>query len=116
MLGLALSSLRYRPGGFVASFLAMFLGATILMAFASMLDTSTGDNVDAATEETLVNMATIVGGWGMLIVVFAVASTLTLSVRQRSTEMALLKSIGATPAQIGRRSSARRPWSRSSRR
>lgn len=102
MFSLALRSLRFRAGAFVASFLAMFLGATILMAFASMLDTSAGDNVDAATEETLVNMATIVGGWGLLIVVFAVASTLTLSVRQRSREMALLKGIGATPAQIGR--------------
>ena len=102
MIALALRTLRFRAGGFLATFLAVFLGATLVMAFASMLDTAGGPRVDAASEETLFNMATIVGGWGMVIVAFAVASTLTLSVRQRSAELALLKSIGATPAQVGR--------------
>jgi putative ABC transport system permease protein len=53
-------------------------------------------------EETLFLMTGVVGGWGMLIVGFSVMSTLSLLVNQRNTEMALLKSIGATPAQIGR--------------
>ncbi len=95
-------SLRKRAGAFGASFLSMFLGATILMAFASMLDTATGDGVTGTARETLVTMASVVGGWGLILVVFAVTSTLTLSVRQRAAEMALLKSVGATPAQIGR--------------
>jgi ABC-type antimicrobial peptide transport system permease subunit len=102
MTALALRSLRHRAGGFAASFIAMFLGATMLMAFASMLDTAGGAHVDADSEETLFNMATIVGGWGLIIIAFAVASTLTLSVRQRGAEMALLKNVGATPAQVGR--------------
>jgi ABC-type antimicrobial peptide transport system permease subunit len=102
MFGLALRSLRFRAGAFLASFVVMFLGATILMAFASMLDTGMGEGVPATSKETLITMASVVGGWGLLLVVFAVTSTLTLSVHQRSTEMALLKSIGATPAQIGR--------------
>ncbi|MBT2211172.1 MULTISPECIES: FtsX-like permease family protein [Actinomadura] len=102
MIGLAFRSLRKRAGAFVASFLSMFLGATILMAFASMLDTANGDNVTGTAKSTLTTMASVVGGWGLLLVVFAVTSTLTLSVRQRAAEMALLKSIGATPAQLGR--------------
>lgn len=102
MFNLALRSLKYRATSFAASFLSMFLGALIVMAFASMLDTSRGASVDATTEETLVTMATVAGGWCLLIVVFAVVSTLTLAVRQRGEEMALLKSVGATPAQIGR--------------
>ena len=102
MFGLALRSLRYRTGGFVASFIALFLGATIVMAFASMLDTGTGAGVDSASEETLVTVATIVGGWGLIIVGFAVASTLALAVSQRRAELALLKSVGATPAQVSR--------------
>src|SRR5262249_35835571 len=102
MFALALRSLRRRAGAFTATFLAIFLGATILMAFASLLDTSLGEGVSSANRETLVTMANVVGGWGLLIVIFAVASTLTLSVRQRGTELALLKSIGATPAQIRR--------------
>jgi predicted lysophospholipase L1 biosynthesis ABC-type transport system permease subunit len=102
MFALALTSLRSRLGGFAASFLAVFLGATILMAFASMLDTRAGDGVDATSKDTLFIVATVVGGWGLVIVAFAVASMLTLSVRQRGREVALLKSVGATPAQVGR--------------
>lgn len=102
MFGLALRSLRKRASAFTASFLAMLLGATMIMAFASMLDTSDGSGATGEAAETLSTMATVVGGWGLLLVVFAVASTLTLSVRQRAAEMALLKSVGATPAQLGR--------------
>ncbi|UGQ14654.1 FtsX-like permease family protein [Yinghuangia sp. ASG 101] len=102
MFALALRSLRHRIGGFAASFLAMFLGATVLMAFASMLDTAGGEGVDSTSEETLTTMGTVVGFWGLLLVVFAVSSTLTLSVRQRSAEMALLRSVGATPGQVTR--------------
>ncbi|MDP9365438.1 MAG: ABC transporter permease, partial [Chloroflexota bacterium] len=102
MIGLALRSLRYRAGGFVASFVALFLGTAIVMAFASLLETAAADEVSAASRETLVVMASVVGGWGLVIVTFAVVSTLSLSVRQREREMAVLKNVGATPAQIGR--------------
>lgn len=102
MFALALRSLRYRSGGFAASFLAMFLGATILMAFASMLDTGMAEGVPSASKETLYTMGMVVGGWGLILVVFAVTSTLTQSVRQRGTEIALLKNTGATPAQLTR--------------
>ncbi|NDU74046.1 FtsX-like permease family protein [Actinomadura sp. DSM 109109] len=102
MIELALRSLRRRAGAFTASFLAMFLGATMIMAFASMLDTAGASGATGEAQETLVTMASVVGGWGLLLVVFAVTSTLTLSVRQRATEIALLKSVGATPAQLTR--------------
>lgn len=102
MLRLARRSLRFRLSASTASFLTLFLGATILMAFASMLDTSRGDAVDANSKTTLANMATIVGGWSLIIIVFAVASTMTLAVSQRDEEMALLKRVGATPGQLSR--------------
>ena len=57
MIGIALRTLRHRAGGFVASFLATLLGATILMTFASMLDTAGGPGVTPPSEETLVTMA-----------------------------------------------------------
>ncbi|MFC9253815.1 FtsX-like permease family protein [Amycolatopsis thailandensis] len=47
-------------------------------------------------------MASVVGGWGMVIVLFATLSTLSLLIRQRAPELALLKGAGATPSQIGR--------------
>jgi hypothetical protein len=102
MFFLALRSLRHRTGAFIAAFLASILGAALVMAFASLLDTALGDQVPAASQETLVIMASVVGGWGLILVAFAVTSTLTLSVRQRVTEIALLKSIGATSAQLRR--------------
>lgn len=97
----ALRSLRHRPASFVASFVSLFLGATILMTFASLLDTRANAAVDEATGRTLTIMASAVGGWGLVLVVVAVMSTLGLLVRQRDAELALLKSVGATPAQIG---------------
>ncbi|WP_433473217.1 FtsX-like permease family protein [Spirillospora sp. CA-142024] len=102
MFGLAIRSLRRRASAFTASFLAMFLGSAIIMAFASMLDTASASGATGTAEETLTTMATVVGGWGLLLVVFAVTSMLTLSVRQRAAETALLKSVGATPGQLAR--------------
>ncbi|GGQ06434.1 transporter [Actinomadura coerulea] len=102
MFALAIGSLRRRAGAFTASFLALFLGSTIIMAFASMLDTAASGGATGEAQSTLVIMANVVGGWGLLLVVFAVTSTLTLSVRQRASEIALLKSVGATPAQLAR--------------
>ena len=102
MTALALRSVRFRMGGFAASLLAVFLGATIVMAFASLLDTRGGGSVDTTSGDALFIVATVVGGWGLVIVAFAVASTLGLSVTQRRKELALLKTAGATPRQVRR--------------
>jgi putative ABC transport system permease protein len=50
----------------------------------------------------VVESAASFGSTMVLIVVFVVASTLALSVRQRRRELALLRAIGATPRQIHR--------------
>ncbi|MCA2219372.1 FtsX-like permease family protein [Jidongwangia harbinensis] len=99
---MALHGLRHRTGAFVATFLSAALGAAILMTFAAMIDTAGGPGVDPASEESLITMAAVAGGWCLLIVVFAVASTLTLSVRQRGREIGLLRRVGATPGQVRR--------------
>ncbi|MGW3956084.1 FtsX-like permease family protein [Streptomyces sp. NPDC004752] len=100
MFSLAMRSLAHRPGRFVATLLASFLGATITMAFNSMHDTAGAPGVDDVSAESLGLTAGVVGGYGTLLVFFAVASTLTVNVRQRGEEIALLRSAGATPAQI----------------
>jgi putative ABC transport system permease protein len=102
MFQLALATVRRRPAGVAAMFVSMFLGAIVLMAFASLLDVATAARVPSSDKDTLFTMATVVGGWGLMIVVFAVASTLGITVRQRAAEMALLRSIGATPRQTRR--------------
>ncbi|MFD3380705.1 MULTISPECIES: FtsX-like permease family protein [unclassified Streptomyces] len=102
MFALAMRSIRQRPGRFAATLLSAFLGAAIIMTFNSMHDTAGAKGVDATSAETLSTAAGVVGGYGTLLVFFAVASTLTVNVRQRSAEIELLRCSGATPAQIKR--------------
>ncbi|WP_449064857.1 FtsX-like permease family protein [Planomonospora algeriensis] len=102
MFVLALRSLRGHAGGLLAAFVAMFSGATILMAFGSLFDTAGEPGVDAAGQQALTTLAAVVGGWGLILVTFAVTSTLTLALRRRAAETALLRNIGATPRQISR--------------
>ncbi|MYW64012.1 FtsX-like permease family protein [Streptomyces sp. SID8379] len=101
-LGLSLRSVRQRPGRFLATLLSAFLGATIIMTFNSMHDTAAGDGVDKVSADTLTTAASVVGGYGTLLVFFAIASTLTVNVRQRDDEINLLRNTGATPGQIKR--------------
>ncbi|MFI1422428.1 FtsX-like permease family protein [Streptomyces sp. NPDC020731] len=102
MLVLALRSIRQRPGRFLATLLSAFLGAAIIMTFNSMHDTAGQSGVDPVSSGTLGTAAGVVGGYGTLLVFFAVASTLTVNVRQRTSELELLRCSGATPAQIKR--------------
>ncbi|GAA2383219.1 ABC transporter permease [Streptomyces glaucosporus] len=100
MFALALRSVRKRPGRFAATLLSAFLGAVVVMVFNSLHDTVVFGDVDPAGAEMLGIAAGVVGGYGTLLVFFAVASALTVNVRQRAAEIALLRSAGATPAQL----------------
>jgi putative ABC transport system permease protein len=102
VFALALRSLRQRPGRATATLLSAFLGAAIVMTFDSLHDTAAQPGVDSVSAGSLSTAASVVGGYGTLLVFFAVASTLTVNVRQRGAEMELLRCSGATPAQIGR--------------
>nr|WP_240929838.1 ABC transporter permease [Streptomyces coryli] len=97
-----MSSLRQRPGRALATLISAALGATIVMGFNSMFDTASGKGVDDVSAETLTTAGSVVGGYAGLLVFFSVASTLTVNVRQRAEEIALLRSTGATPGQIKR--------------
>ncbi|RKN10263.1 ABC transporter permease [Streptomyces radicis] len=102
MLSLAMRSVRQRPGRFVGTLMAATLGAAITMMFNSLHDTAGAVGVDDASSETLTLTGGVVGGYGSLLVFFAIASTLTINVRQRQEELHLLRCSGATPAQIKR--------------
>ncbi|GAA4736180.1 hypothetical protein GCM10023350_20020 [Nocardioides endophyticus] len=99
---LAMASLRHRATAFTATFLSVFLGAVLIGAFATLAQTATGQSVSDADAETLTIMGLVVGGWGSLIVLFSVASTLAITVRQRAEEIGLLRVVGATPRQARR--------------
>jgi putative ABC transport system permease protein len=98
--GITLASLRHRRTAFTASFLSVFLGSAIVMAFASMLDTAGQPGVPSADRTTLLIVATVVGGWGAVIIASAVGTTLAVATRQRAAELALLRTAGASPGQV----------------
>ncbi|MDF1603350.1 FtsX-like permease family protein [Nocardioides sp. YIM 152315] len=102
MTSLAMASLRHRRTAFTATFVSVFLGAALIGAFATLAQTSTGAGVSDADAETLTIMGIVVGGWGSLIVLFSVASTLAITVRQRAEEIGLLRVVGAAPRQARR--------------
>ncbi|CAL9350983.1 ABC transporter permease [Streptomyces sp. Tu 3180] len=102
MFALAVRSVRRRPGRFLSTLLSAFLGAAVVMTFSSLHDTAGQPGVDPVSEQTLRTAAGVVGGYGTLLVFFAVASTLTVTVRQRAAELELLRCSGATPAQLKR--------------
>jgi putative ABC transport system permease protein len=102
MYRLAVRSVRSRLTSFTACGLAVFLGATLVLAFLTLLSTGTAPGVSSDDRSTLTTMAGVVGGWGVLIVIFAVVSAMQLAVRQRSEEFALLRTIGTTPDQVRR--------------
>jgi putative ABC transport system permease protein len=109
MLRIALSTLRFRKASFAASFMAMLVGAAIVMACGALMDsglrvsgtTSTGGEVVLEAERLRI-LAGVFSGWTALIVIFGVSSMIGLTVQQRHRELALLRAIGTTPRQVRR--------------
>ncbi|MCU1642025.1 MAG: hypothetical protein JWN03_2300 [Nocardia sp.] len=101
MIGrLALGTIRARPAAYLASGGVIATGTALLTSFATL--TETGLAAPAGNGHSMVILAAIMGGWAMAIVVFGIASTVTLVVQQRRRELALLRAIGTTPGQVRR--------------
>lgn len=100
--GLALASLRHRTTAFTATFVSVLLGAWLMGTFATLAETSLSGRLSAEDAETLRIMGGVVGAYATVIVVFSVASALSIIVSQRAGELALLRIIGAGPGQVRR--------------
>ncbi|WP_034592957.1 FtsX-like permease family protein [Hamadaea tsunoensis] len=96
-MALALRSLRHRPAAVVTTFLTVLLGTTLTASFGTLVETALGAGHDDSV--MLIIIGAVVGGWATLIVGFAVASSVGIVAEQRSHEMGLLRTIGATPGQ-----------------
>jgi len=101
LVRLATASLAERRTAFAATFLAVLCGTAVAGSFATLVQTALGD-VAERDGETLLTMGTVVGGWSIPIVLFAVVSTVGITVAQRDVEVGLLRTIGATPGQVKR--------------
>ncbi|MFB8008439.1 FtsX-like permease family protein [Nocardia sp. NPDC056000] len=101
MMGrLALSAVRAHPSAYLAAAGVIGVGTALLTSFAALAET--GLAAPANQGESMTMLAAIMGGWSVAIVVFGIASTVTLVVRQRGRELALLRTIGTTPRQVRR--------------
>ncbi len=98
--GLAAGSLRRRRNSYLAGFVAVLLGSSVLTSFAALLQIAVHSGIPQNDRTTLIIMSGVVGGWGAVVVGAAVATTLAVTTRQRVRELALLRSIGATPRQV----------------
>ena len=101
MTTLAWASLRRRAAAFTATFVSVLLGTALIGSFATLIETATGP-VSSQDHDNLLIMGAVVGSWGTAIVLFSLASTIGITVRQRGVEIGLLRTIGSSPRQARR--------------
>ncbi|MEU2915739.1 FtsX-like permease family protein [Streptomyces massasporeus] len=98
MLRLALGLLRVRPSLFAGPATALLMAVAVITMFGSLIATAIVGRAGS-------RLGMIGGAFGeiaMLMALFTVTNTLSFSVRGQARDMALLRSSGATPAQIKR--------------
>lgn len=100
MFSTAVRVMRTRLTSYLASGGVILAGTALLVAFASLAET--GINSEERGADTLRLLPAILGSWTAAIVVFAIVMTMSLTIRYREREYALLRSIGATPSQTRR--------------
>jgi len=99
MLEIATATLQQRRTAFTGAFLALMLGTGIIAMMAQALAATFGGGSGGALTKAQ-SMAATTGGIAVIVTVFIVISTFAFTVEQRSRELALLRLVGATPAQV----------------
>ncbi|WP_449064738.1 FtsX-like permease family protein [Planomonospora algeriensis] len=95
---MALGALRARPASFAGLASALFLSVSTITMFGSMIAT-------AATTEGDSGLGAIGGVFGeiaMIMAAFVAVSTLGFAIRRQHRELALLRTVAATPRQVRR--------------
>ncbi|WP_039801807.1 FtsX-like permease family protein [Nocardia araoensis] len=92
----ALRTVRARVSAYIASACVIAAGTTLLIAFATLVETG----IAVPQGESLAILAAIMGGWTVVVVAFGIAATVALVVQQRTRELALIRLIGAVPRQV----------------
>jgi len=95
MWSFARSAVRAHRASFIGSFLIVVAAAALLSANGVLMES--GLRGDAPM---LTTIAASFAGTAILVVVLVVASTFASALRQRNEQFALLRAVGATPAQV----------------
>ncbi|MBB4685760.1 FtsX-like permease family protein [Amycolatopsis jiangsuensis] len=100
MLTLAVRLLRHHRATAVATGLVAVAGMALVVAMAALLGTGRSRGTAAADRDFLTQFPLILGGWVVAIVVFAMVSTISVTLDGRAGELGGLRLIGAGPRQV----------------
>ncbi|MFD2470581.1 FtsX-like permease family protein [Amycolatopsis silviterrae] len=100
MVRLALRLFGHHRAAAVATGLVALVGMALVVAMAALLGTGLSESSAAADRGFLTQFPLILGGWVVAIVVFAMVSTIGVTLAARSGEIGGLRLIGAAPRQI----------------
>jgi len=95
MWSFALAAIRAYRSSFVGSFLIVMTAAALLSATGVLMETGIRSAIPLLT-----TVAASFAGTAILVVVLVVASTFASALRQRNSQFALLRAVGATPGQV----------------
>jgi len=91
----ARSAVRAHVSSYVGTFVVVVAAAALLSATGVLLETGLRDDLPLLT-----TVASSFAGTAILVVVLVVASTFAAALRQRQAQFALLRTVGATTAQV----------------
>ncbi|WP_433174315.1 FtsX-like permease family protein [Actinoallomurus sp. CA-150999] len=100
MLRLAFGQIRTRPATFAGLATALFMAVTAITLFGSLIAASVVSPPARAGQPGLVLIGGAFGEIAILVALFVVANTLGFAVRQQHRELALLRTVAATPRQV----------------
>ncbi|GAA2729875.1 ABC transporter permease [Streptomyces nogalater] len=105
MVPVALGQMRRRPAAFVGLAVALFLAIATVTLFGSLLAADVTASASARRAATGPGVAVIAGAFGeiaVLVAFFVVVNALGFALRQQHRELALLRTVAATPRQTRR--------------
>lgn len=100
MTKLALRSFAHHRSAAIATGLVALVGTILVTGMMSLLGTGLAETTATADRAFLVQFPLIMGGWAVAIVLFAMISTISVTLGGRTGEIAGIRLIGATPRQI----------------
>ncbi|MYT28530.1 MULTISPECIES: FtsX-like permease family protein [unclassified Streptomyces] len=105
MASIALGQLRRRPAAFVGLAAALFLAIATVTLFGSLVAAEVGAPTDARKAPAGPGLMVIAGAFAeiaVLVALFVVVNALGFALRQQHRELALLRTVAATPRQARR--------------
>ncbi|MDX3132621.1 FtsX-like permease family protein [Streptomyces europaeiscabiei] len=100
MFSLVLNSCRSRLGQYAGSLLVVVMASALFTALATIVDRVQRAGLGHGPERSAESLMGLIGGTSGLAALLLVGNTLSLVVQQRRREIGVLRTIGASPAQI----------------